>query len=189
MGKEPRSGLVNQSGQLGRLYFTVKLPQSGGSSWSNKWVREAPVWYDDEKGLNHFAVTSPRVVIGGDDFRIGVHGNEYLLAAEGLVFSTMDTACRALLSRGFDVLVDETCTTENTLLRYLLIDIDAQPVIIDTPAEECERRALASGKQYLVPVIRQMAKQKDELLKDWPATLERVRSRVRERYPNRAITR
>lgn len=183
--KSFRSGSVNLDGDRGQLFFLVKLPQSGGSSFGNAWAREAPYFEGD--WTDPPQVSRPRVVLGGDDFRIGVHGMEYLRTSEGLVFATLDAAARALLSRGFDVLIDETSTTPETLLRYLLIDINAQPILIDTPEEECVRRALASGKNYLVEPIRQMARQKEELLKDWPAALERVRRRILERYPNDVV--
>lgn len=152
----------------GKLYFTIGLPRSGKSSYANAWSKESP----------------NRVVIGGDDFRIGLHGHEYLRTSEGLVFGVMDAAIRALLHRGFDVLVDETCTTEATLLRYLLIDLNATPIILDTPANICIQRAREGGKEHLVPCIVQMDKQKQELLRDWPAAIERVKAKILERYPN-----
>lgn len=209
-----RSGSVNLDGNRGRLYFLIKLPQSGGSTFANEWVRKGdelafinpyagdqlfgdviaipdhivqnvyPVTRDEVLKVSLPGPRRPRVVIGGDDFRIGVHGQEYLRTSEGLVFACMDAACRALLARGFDVLVDETSTTEQTLLRYFLIDYNAEPILIDTPEAVCLERALASGKDYLVEPIRLMARQKEELLKDWPAALDRVRAKIAMRYPN-----
>lgn len=174
MGEGLRSGSVNVDGRKGRLHYFIKLPQAGGSSKANEFIRAAPAGH-------------PRVVIGGDDFRIGTHSMEYLRTSEGLVFAQMDTATRALLYRGFDVLIDETSTTEATLLRYYLMDFDSFPIIIDTPSSECIRRARASGRDYLVPCIEQMARQKDELLKDWPNAVERVKARILERYPNDVV--
>jgi hypothetical protein len=89
----------------------------------------------------------------------------YLPEAEAYVFAAMDTAARALLRRGFDVIMDETCTTERTLLRYLSIDIEAQPIWIETSAEVCKARAIAGGKEYLLGPIGRMEKQV-RLLKD-----------------------
>lgn len=181
-----RSGSVNRDGNKGKLYYLIKLPQSGGSSFANKWVSaDVDLEYVNylQEGADYF-LERPRVVVGGDDFRIGTHSMEYLRTSEGLVFAQMDTAVRALLYRGFDVLIDETSTTEATLLRYYLMDFDAEAIIVDTPAEECIRRAKENGREYLVPCIEQMAKQKDDLLKDWPLAVERVRQRILERYPN-----
>lgn len=183
-----RSGSVNVDGDKGRLYYTIGLPGSGKSLAANKWVTyDVDLLYDEERLSCDYRLRRPRVVIGGDDFRIGTHSLEYLRTSEGLVFAQMDTAIRALLYRGFDVLVDETSTTEATLLRYYLMDFNAQAIIIDTPAEECVRRAKESGRDYLVPCIEQMQKQKDELLKDWPMAVDRVKSRILERYPNDII--
>ncbi len=152
----------------GKLYFLIGLPRSGKSVYADIWAKHAP----------------QRVVIGGDDFRIGLHGHEYLRTSEGLVFGVMDAAIRALLYRGYDVLVDETCTTEATLLRYLLIDLNATPIILDTPVNICIERAREGGKEHLVPCIVSMDKQKQELLRDWPAAIERVKAKIVERYPN-----
>jgi predicted kinase len=166
-----RSGAVNNQGVTGRLYYLIKLPQSGGSTFANEWVRQA-------------SSGRPRVVLGGDDFRLGLHGQEYARTAEGMVFACMDAAARALLARGFDVLMDETSTTEQTLLRYYLIDFEAVPILIDVEAEECIRRALANGRPYLVEPIKAMAEQRRDLLKDWPNVIERVKARLLKRYPN-----
>lgn len=178
---ELRSGSVNTDGNRGRLYYLVKLPQSGGSTFANVWAQT----FVDYSGREEWKPTiRPRVVLGGDDFRIGLHGQEYARTAEGSVFAMMDVAARALLSRGFDVLMDETSTTEQTLMRYYLIDFEAEPILIPTAASVCEARALANKKDFLVPVIRQLSSQKDELLKDWPAAIDRVKDRLLKRYPN-----
>lgn len=190
-----RSGSVNTDGDRGRLYYLIKLPQSGGSTFANDWVRASPIIEDIRRfpvqdslppyyGSSHVGQARPRVVLGGDDFRIGLHGQEYVRTAEGAVFAIMDAAARALLSRGFDVLMDETATTEQTLMRYYLIHFEAEPIFIPTPASVCEERALANKKDFLVPVIQQLAAQKDELLKDWPNAVDRVKARLLKRYPN-----
>lgn len=170
-----RSGLIGN--RPGRLFFTIGLPRSGKSTIANAWATSG----DDD-----FCV-SPRVVLGGDDFRLALHGQEYHRDAEGMVFATIDVAARALLSRGHDVLIDETCTTEQTLLRYLLIDIDATPILVETSEEECVRRALDNNMDYLVAPIRHMARQMRELLRGWPEAIHRVRRHIRCRYHNDSI--
>ncbi len=153
----------------GRLFFTVGLPQSGKSTWCNAWVRDA--------GKHD----RPRVVLAGDDFRHGLHGHEYLVEAEAFVFAAMDLAARALLRRGFDVMMDETATSEGTILRYLRIDIDAVAIFIDVPAEECKARARAAGRDYLLGPIDRMAAQLARLRDSWHETLARLKSYVRTR--------
>lgn len=163
----------------GKLFFTVGLPRSGKSRWCDDWVRQSivnPLW-----DLPDGPVAEPKrpgVIVCGDDFRHAVHGGEYRVEAEGTVFAAMDVAVRALLRRGFDVIIDETCTTEATLLRYLRIDPDATPVFIDTPEEECLRRAFEEDREYLAGPIRRMAGQLRKLREDWDATVARLRRYV-----------
>lgn len=186
--------------QRGRLSFTVGLPCSGKSSVASAWARcyeglepPPPSWSSRRGG---FTVTSdwgpgprygrqtlelhcnPRVVVAGDDFRHALHGHEYLPESEGVVFAHMDVAARALLGRGFDVMMDETCTTQSTLLRYLRLDLDAQPVFVETPAGVCKERALALGRDYLVGPIDRMARQLRELRSDWDNTVARLKEYV-----------
>ena len=153
-----RSGVTTP----GRLHFTVGLPQSGKSTLANRWARNyeepARTFTVPSRTFTLWTVTgppygsrvelhcAPRVVVAGDDFRNAIHGREYVPESEGVVFAAMDVATRALLRRGFDVLVDETCTTQSTLLRYLRLDQKAVPVFVDTPVEVCLERARASGR-------------------------------------------
>lgn len=181
----------------GRLFYCVGLPRSGKSGVCDAWVslacasidgpgadpRGVPSWPRSvAKGLHErHGVQNPRVVVAGDDFRTALHGKTYLPEAEGLVFAAMDVATRALLARGFDVIVDETCTTEATLLRYLRIDPGATPVFLFACERECVDRARATGKDYLVGPIRRMAAQLRQLLAGWDATHARLLGQVAAR--------
>lgn len=182
----------------GRLFYTIGLPRSGKTTYANAWLcgpfpgmlgpfarRDNHIFYDSR--LDQITIKRPRVVLSGDDFRRAVYQAEYSRTGECLVFGILDTAARALLARGFDVLMDETATTQATLTRYYLIDFDAQPIIIDTPEEECIRRAIEGGKPHLVEPIRMMAEQMKEQLKDWPAAIERVKAAIARRYPNAIV--
>lgn len=162
-----RSGVPAE--RRGRLYFTVGLAASGKSTAANAWLDDRPPG------------GRPRVVLGGDDFRLAVYGQEYWPHGEGLVFACLDAAARALLGRGFDVLIDETCTTQATLLRYLKIDSDAEPVFVDTPADVCLARAHALGRPYLEGPILRMNEQLAALRSGWDATVARLREYVRLR--------
>lgn len=188
----------------GQLYFTVGLPRSGKSTLADRWVGHATRFSGDHLSLQSFLarewpehesvwldgsrrwwgdVKRPRAVVAGDDFRTALHGQPYVYESECVVFAAMDLATRALLLRGFDVIVDETCTTEQTLYRYLKIDLDARPVFVDTPAEVCLERARASGRGYLDGPIRAMAAQLASLRADWDGTYARVRQQIIRRYP------
>jgi predicted kinase len=181
----------------GGLHYCVGLPRSGKSTWCDRWVREVlskPFKVDwqpaeflecgdrlkfkvgDIKPCEPTPPPRARVVIAGDDFRTALHGNAFRVEAEGTVFAMMDVAARALLDRGFDVIVDETCTTEQTLLRYLRLDPNATPVFIDTPEEVCVERALASNKPFLVGPIRRMASQLSGLRDNWDQTVARLKA-------------
>jgi hypothetical protein len=183
-----RSGTVAEG--RGRLYFTVGLPQSGKSTFCNNWV-------NGTLGVTDvFAVTSvtmslsgkvwsgpqrPRVVVGGDDFRHAVTGREFEAKSEAFVFAAMDAACHALLDRGFDVMVDDTATTEQTVERYLRIDPDAQSVFIDVDWKECISRAAQNNRQYLIATIHRQKDQLADLKADWPTTFARLKSKVEAR--------
>lgn len=155
------------------LLFTVGLPRSGKSTWCKDW---ATVYY-----VGHSR--NPRVIISGDDFRTALHGKQFLPATEGMVFAAMDVAIKALLIGGCDVCVDETCTTEATLLRYLRVDINARPVFIDTTAAICKERAVLSDKPYLLGPIDRMDTQLKELRSRWNETMERLKTYLRSRQP------
>lgn len=198
-----RSGVT----EPGRLYFLVALPQAGKSLWANQWVKEVlqqPItWLSAEftqyygdgivippACLNLFEKKEPlpppkpRAIVAGDDFRHAIHGREYLVEAEGLVFASMDIAARALLRRGFDVIIDETCTTQSTLLRYLKIDINAFPIFIDTPAEVCAARAVAAGRDYLLGPISRMDAQLRALRADWDNIVAKLKEYIELRKGN-----
>lgn len=173
-----RSGFVNENGDRGRLHALCGLPQAGKSTFANKWV-QGPFCLDDEGcfpnnvAVNYLrdevTISRPRVVLAGDDFRYALTGHEYLPHAEAHVFSVLDTAALALLRRGFDVLIDETSTSKPTLLRYLRLDPQMKLIFVDTPPDECKRRAIANGRDYLVPVIDRLAARLENLRLGWDA--------------------
>lgn len=152
----------------GRLYFTVGLPRSGKSTLCKEWVK-APS-------------DRPRVIISGDDFRLAVYGDVYNRVGEAFVFATMDSAIRAHLIGGSDVIVDETSTTTETLMRYFLLDINAEPIFVETSEEECLLRAIATRQEYLVPVIQKLSKQMTELKSNWDETVRSIQNRIVKRY-------
>lgn len=170
----------------GRLYYTVGLPRSGKSFYCDQWCRlhsqfDSDIHYRGEFGGWCIKMTRPRSIVCGDDFRKAIHGHDYLPEAEGIVFAHMDVAARAQLAGGFDVMMDETCTTQSTLLRYLKLDPNATPVFINTPKEVCIERAKASGKDYLIGPIERMAAQLKELRADWDNIVRKLLSYVEMR--------
>jgi predicted kinase len=168
---EARSGQTKK----GNLFYMVGSPKSGKSTIANKWVKDLSTYQLLEGEYN------PRVVIGGDDFRTAITSREFIPEAEGLVFAAMDVAARALLARGFDVLIDETSTTKASLLRYYKLDINATPIIVDTSANECVKRAITSSSPYLVAPIMRISKQFDKLMENFDEIIKEVKAEVRER--------
>lgn len=155
----------------GELIFTVGLPRSGKSTWCDQWLRESG--------------PRPRVVLAGDDFRKAA-GVKYHPWAEGFVFAALDTAARALLLRGCDVVVDDTHTSEASVLRCMRISLGAKPKWFHTSQEECLRRADATGQSYLAPAIRRMSGQFQNLLAHYDVIAAKTRRRLadRERQDN-----
>ena len=119
------------------LQFTIGLPRSGKSTFANKWADEKP----------------RRVIISSDNIRLALTGKRYEPLAETMVFATKHVMIRAMLDRGFDVLVDGTHSTEISLMRIFEIDINAEPIIFDTRPEVCKSRADITGQSDLYPII------------------------------------
>lgn len=121
----------------GRLYFTSGMPRCGKSTYCEEWVKQAP----------------KRVIVCSDDIRLALHGHRYEPLAETIVFGIKHIMIRSLLSRGFDVIVDGTHSTEISIQRILEIDQNAICIMFDTSKEECIKRALATGQNDLIPAI------------------------------------
>jgi hypothetical protein len=160
--------------EKGKLYFTVGLSRSGKSSWAEKWKYNHPE-------TAQYGSNRPRVVISGDGLRKAIHGGEFRIEAEPIVFCNTDIFTRMLLNTGYDVLIDETCTTEQTLLRYLRLDMEAKPIFFNASEAECIKRAIDTGKPFLIPPITRMAKQLKVLLSNWDETVIKLKSYLEER--------
>ena len=163
------------------LYYTIGLPRSGKSTLCDEWVnynldinKHHQFYHRDYsyKGMDHAIVPpaykneQPRVIICSDDIRIALHGRRYITQAEETVHSIQRIMIRALLNRGFDVIVDGTHTTKNSIKRMLGFDKNAQYVYINTSAEECQKRAIETDQPDLCDVISRMELSLQELCKD-----------------------
>lgn len=142
----------------GKLYFVIGMPRSGKSTFCKKWcdsdtASKVDVTYDPDNLKYKINRLIRRVIVNVDSIRLALHGNRYEPLAETMVFSITHVMIRSLLNQGFDVIVDETNTTEISIQRLLEIDSNARPILIDTPVEECKRRAIETGQPDLIPVI------------------------------------
>lgn len=167
----------------GRLYYTQSLPRAGKTSFAIKWSNFEEELERTDYGFECYKLPQnlKRAVISGDEFRKALHGNDFRIEAESTVYAMMDVATRALLNLGYDVLIDETCTTEQTLLRYLRLDPNAICIYIDVPEEECIRRAIETNKPYLIGPIKRMSKQLKELRANWNQTVDKLKLYLKER--------
>lgn len=167
----------------GKLYFTQSLPRAGKSTFALKWANYEDKFNGTKNCFDCYILPEnmKRVVISGDEFRKALHGNDFRIEAESTVYAMMDVATRALLNLGYDVLIDETCTTEQTLLRYLRLDINAECIYLNVSEEECIKRAIETNKPYLIGPIKRMSKQLKELRANWDETVNRLKIYLKER--------
>jgi len=119
------------------LTFLVGCPRSGKSTFANKWVNEKP----------------GRVVVCADTFRKTVYDKVWWQYGESMAYCHAYVATRALLMDGYEVLYDDTNTSDESLKRIFEIDPSAKSHLIMTPPEICKNRAVELNQEYLLPVI------------------------------------
>ena len=119
------------------LILTVGLPYSGKSTWARK---------------QGYPIVCP------DAIRYALHGERFLPAAEPMVWAVAKYMVRALFGAGHDtVILDATNTTEERREEWATGDWAVACHVIDTPADECIRRAKAAGDEEILPIIDRMA--------------------------------
>ncbi len=100
---------VTKRPQKGRLSFLIGLPRSGKSTFANE-------------------AMFGNVIVGGDDIRKAMTGQRYNGHCELFIDAMKVVFVKSLLDRGFDVLVDDTHTTWNSIRPLLQIDPNAQVI-------------------------------------------------------------
>lgn len=130
---------------LAKLVVLVGLPRSGKTTVVKSFY----------KG-NGYAVVCPDLV------RRAIHGERFNERAEPFVWATVYAMVDALLLAECLVVVDATNITEKRRapwrVRGAVFDF------IDTPAEECIRRAREAGDEEIVPAIERQARELEPLL-------------------------
>ena len=148
-----------ESNQMHHLFFLIGLPRSGKTSTVHRWLN-----YDidicnnntiDRSG-NKFEFPS-RVTVCADDIRLSM-GHRWNGFVEDYVHATKIMMIRTLLHK-HDVLVDGTHTTAKSIKQLLAIDKNAQYYIVNTPPEECKKRATVTNQEDLHPIIDSMNEQ------------------------------
>ena len=132
---------------MSRLYYTIGNMRSGKSTLCTEWAKNKPM----------------RTIVNSDSIRLALTGKRYEPLAETQVFAIKHIMIRALLERGFDVMVDGTHSTEISIQRILEIDINAEEMPIITPLQECIERANKTNQPDLIPSIYRVHKNLCEL--------------------------
>lgn len=131
------------------LIITIGLPGSGKSTWARQWVAENP---------------GRRARINRDDLRAMLHGGRVGTAwQERQVTLAQHAAVRALLARGYEVVVDDTnlVAAHRVQLKAIARECGAKVVVrrFDVPLETCIARDARRPRRQRVgeAVIRHMA--------------------------------
>jgi predicted kinase len=95
-------------------------------------------------------------IVCPDNVRVAIHGERFVERAEPFVWATVYAMVDSLLLSGNKVVVDATHTTRKR--REPWTKRGAVFRVVDTPAEECIRRAKAEGDEVIVPIIESAAK-------------------------------
>lgn len=127
-----------------QLVVTVGLPGSGKSTWAQNWVSSSP---------------TTRYRVNRDDIRamlLAKPGVKTILDDENLVTSIQNSAVEAALSKGYDVVVDNT-----NLRRKAVADLDkialkhgvelSVKTFVDVPLETCLQRNDSRSGDSRVP--------------------------------------
>jgi hypothetical protein len=142
----------------GNLFFAVGMARSGKSTACKKWAYGDAdivdgIMIDDNTPYRNRIITSPRVVVSADAIRLTITGQEWFLPAEPQIYSVYYTMIRTLLSQNYDVLADETNTSDASIAKLLEIDMHASFFLQYTSLKTCLERAIETNTPELVPVI------------------------------------
>lgn len=122
------------------LNVLIGAARSGKSTFSRKWLKEIS--------------NTNRVVVNSDTIRLALHGKRYYRDAEPHVHAQTYLMVKVLHLDGYEVLVDETSTSEGSIRRWLEIDKTAQFIWTNTPIQVCLQRAHDTNQIDLNPVIK-----------------------------------
>jgi predicted kinase len=119
------------------LILTVGLPRSGKSTW---------------------ALAQGCPVVDTDAVRLAIHGTPWLASAEPLVWGIAKTMVVSLFKAGHPkVILSATSVTAARRREWDRMADKVEWQVFHTMPDECKRRALLTGQDYLIPVIERMA--------------------------------
>lgn len=141
---------------MNQLYFFINPVRAGKSTVSKKWERYGRFSEPHLQSLNYPLnetgdyTPNPRVVINADTIRLALHGKRFDSSREPEVWDVKWLMIKTFLHQGYDVLIDGTNTSHNTIWQILKIRGNATPIFLGTPKEVCKERAYSSGQPDLV---------------------------------------
>lgn len=123
------------------LILTIGLPRSGKSTWARE---------------------SGYPIVNRDAIRLALHGQSFIVEAEPMVTAIEDYMVKSLFLAGHNtIVVDATHLKMEYINKWKKEDIDLKFMIFHTPIDECIKRAILTGKNYLIPIIEKMADECD----------------------------
>lgn len=131
------------------------LPRSGKSTICRDWSIGKVDFVD---GLPDYCngpyeQVFPRIIVEDDAIRKAITGDRFNFASESQVYAIKYSMIRTLMEQGYEVLVDDTHTSEPSIRRLLEININSDFCIVDTDPVECINRARATNQTDLVDVV------------------------------------
>ncbi len=134
-----------------RLIMMMGFPRSGKSTWA-KW-QNCPI-------------------VNPDAIRLALHGRPFIAESEPMVWAIAKYMVRSLFLAGHDtVILDATNTTLKRRTEWKSSHWKILINHITTSASTCKERAIATGRDDLIPVIDRMAAAFEPITDDetrWP---------------------
>jgi predicted kinase len=129
------------------LILTVGLPRSGKTTWAMEHSRKVGV-----------------PIVNPDSIRLALHGHAFAAEAEPFVWAIAKTMVHALFLAGHAVvIVDATNVSRKRRDDWKSRKWATRFKVFATDKGECIRRAEATGRPDLIPVIERMASEQEPL--------------------------
>lgn len=125
---------------MSRFIFSIGIPRSGKSTYL--------------KNLSKSIENC--IILSGDSFRYAITGERFNLNSELHVRASLVAAARALLLDGYNVILDETNTSEYNQKQLLDLHESPEIILIHSPIYVCVERAIECNQRDLIPSIHRM---------------------------------